>query len=175
MRSFVLSIFMVMFLTAPLSLRAEPGPVIGWLMNEPVSLLDIGLYRLEKDVQSLRQGIEAGVSNGARIVIGVHYSWDKNRIYVLFAHIEELKRDDCEYIIGITRLLARVNPTNGTPLVGDSSNFSSFFSHFGYSKKSQPKEYRKKLDHIFEIVVNAKNIKCMAPLLGSGFSVEGNN
>lgn len=42
----------VLYLANGNSTRADPGPVVDWLMNEPASLFDIGLLRLSLDANS---------------------------------------------------------------------------------------------------------------------------
>jgi hypothetical protein len=46
------AIIMAFFLFAPLVAFAEPSPTVKKLMNQPVSMFDFALYRLEQDIQS---------------------------------------------------------------------------------------------------------------------------
>lgn len=59
----------------PLCARAEPTPLVNKLMNEPVSLFTLGLYRLGLD--AAEQAPKAGFSLGA-----VDYDWDSNEIRI---------------------------------------------------------------------------------------------
>ena len=77
MRASVISIVSLLVIATNLGgpLRAEPGPVGKWLMDEPTSLWELGMFRLEEYVRGWK-GAHPLASYSSR----VRYDWDQNRI-----------------------------------------------------------------------------------------------
>ena len=49
-------------------------------MNEPVSLLDFGIYKLEKDIKEYQKDLE--INYTAPFDASVDYNWDENTIVI---------------------------------------------------------------------------------------------
>ena len=64
-KSFGLLIFILSMTASPV--RAEPSPAVQWLMNEPASLFDIGMIRLEKKIKEYNQLVSEKA--GGRVAI----------------------------------------------------------------------------------------------------------
>ena len=74
-------------LAAVTSARAEPGPVGRWLMNEPASLFDLGMIRLNMEAKTWERphdtfNIEMKEAYGGIPLYFAKYDWDENRIAV---------------------------------------------------------------------------------------------
>ena len=76
MRASVISIVSLLVIATNLGgpLRAEPGPVGKWLMDEPTSLWDLGMLRLEKIVDDWK-----GLKDSEK---DTYYDWNQNRIII---------------------------------------------------------------------------------------------
>lgn len=103
-RKQVLAAAMISCLAASQS-HAEPGPTTNRLMNEPISLWDWGMFRIEQMRES-----------ATKVIKGVHkldfiadssYSWDNNEITISFFHVNfndsdtppiEAKEEKCREI-----------------------------------------------------------------------------
>ena len=60
-------------------LAAEPGKVVNWLMNEPLTLWDMGMIRIEQAAEKASAQMNLEYED-----VAVHYLWDKNEIIVSF-------------------------------------------------------------------------------------------
>jgi hypothetical protein len=143
--------------------KADPGPVVQWLMNEPASLFDLGMYRLEKDTERKKIPIFGTSSD---IMHYASYDWNKNRIKVGYV----------AYVIPFTKILCKkylnsARSTLGFVLGGEAvagaSISAKFFQHNGYHKKSQPNKHMNKLDQIITVTVALKGGSCEGPMVST--------
>jgi hypothetical protein len=138
--------------------RAEPGPVGRWLMAEPASMWELGMFRLQT---LLLVGLPADHPL-ARLWRNAHYSWDENRIYVSVASDERYGAARCSHFMGELRSLADVE--DGKPLNSESSLFANQFAR-GYSRPDEPEDYTKRLDDIMMLRVDMDQGSCRGRLL----------
>ncbi len=145
------------------SLRAEPGPVGKWLMNEPASLWDVGMYRLEEYVHGWK-----GAHPLASYISRIRYDWDQNRIIIdIFVRKEDFEKEKCASIIKEVRDSGGVGE-DGKPFTPCGySYYSHLFSHLGFKNKDQPENYRQRLDKIFRIKVQFAIGSCEGKLLSN--------
>ena len=168
-------------LTGATSIRAESGPVGRYLMNEPISLFELGMLKLETSaLRWVTQGEldEMEAEYEARgVFFSVRYDWDENRIYVQ-GHIIEFEGDTatqkllCNKLIKLISDMAGVDPKTGevfSELTGGYSLFAGEFAHMGYSTQTEPEDYRTRLDKIFVIkgFVGRKPMRCIRALLSN--------
>lgn len=152
--------------------RAEPSPAVRYLIDTPVSMLDFGIYRIEKHLE------ESLKSSGYRGVVTVSYSLARNRITISllplvhvqgdpgpqpykFVDLVELKNEDeakvqCKRFVGVIReRLGSFTSTGKSLITGDhNSVLKVFFSHEGYKDPSQSKNLFEEVDNITEISVS---------------------
>ena len=111
-------------LTYATSARAEPGPVEQWLMNEPASLFDLGMLRVELQLDELKDYDELKDRLGALLFYS-SYNWDKNRIYLsgaIFGASPEIDgKHFCKLIISNVRKIGGIKNDGST--YGDHSIF----------------------------------------------------
>jgi hypothetical protein len=143
---------------APARPRAEPGPVIRWLMAEPASLWELGMFRL----QSLLLAEFRGDHPLARVWRDARYDWAENRIHVSIATDERYEEARCARLVGELRSLANVK--DGKPLNGESSLFANQFAR-GFSTPDEPDDYTKRLDGIMVLRVGMDGGSCRGRLL----------
>ena len=92
MRASVISILSLLVLMTinGRQLRAEPGPVGTWLMNEPASLWDLGMLRLEEYISEMKE-----THLQVNYTEDINYDWDENRIMIQFyAKKEEFEKEN---------------------------------------------------------------------------------
>jgi hypothetical protein len=179
-RSLIVTAFIVFFINVSMA-EAEPNPNIKYLMNDSVSMLDWGLYRIEKDVEAtLEDPAGYGLNTDTIIDSSPVYDWDKNRI-IVGVHVSkaislEQAKSWCRKIVRMVRTTLNVSPDTGEPFPSLDQNggaLYSFFSHAGYTKKSEPKGLSKELDNItwinikVEVAGMKEPLNCEAALLGT--------
>lgn len=114
--------FIVITLLLKLVLFAEPTSPLKFLMNEPVSMLDMGLYRIEKKIDSNPLGY---LSNS---IVSSKYDYNNNRIIItLEANINSSTRNNCDGVLYILASKVRNSIIDGV------------FEHNGYQKNIEPK------------------------------------
>jgi hypothetical protein len=160
--------------------RAEPGPVVNWLMNEPASLFDIGMLQLTTTVWgwSDRKEIkQMSAQLGGTIWFAPMYQFDENRIYVAASVSDAVGIDGaqrkaiCKNLIEFMSRMALVDSVTGKPMMGfEHSGFSSEFAHLAYRSTSEPENYRVRLDRIFvlkAIINESPQTTCRRDLLSN--------
>ena len=165
-RKLVASVAVCACLIYPNGLRAEPGPIVSWLMGEPASLFDIGMLRLEMELSTWG---ENDVANAEGIYgLSGHYSakydWAQNRIIIDGLFLPDLKpqvplntqtvRPICKRILTTLALHVNVDPEGALFPNNEGSALAVLFAHNGYRTRNQPPGYLRRLDKIF--VLQAK-------------------
>lgn len=144
--------------------RAEPGPIVNWLMDEPSSLFDMGMWRLDR--QALISMKTVGVGLVGNRGFSTEYDWDSNRIRLnYFAINHPFNKTECKKTIMQARRVVGL-VTDGVAALGH-SYVANLFSHLGYSSNSAPKDYFQKLDNIIEITVTLDGGSCEGPLVST--------
>lgn len=164
MRASVVSILSLLVLTTINSgpLRAEPGPVGRWLMDEPASLWDLGMARLKEHIFGWK-----GAHPLASYTKGVNYDWDQNRITISISkNKEKFEKEKCAFILNRVRTSGGIKDGKPDTLLGH-SYFSNLFSHIGYTHEKTPENYLQRLDKIFRVKVFLKNGSCEGKLISN--------
>lgn len=165
---------------------SEPTPTLQYLINEPVSMLDWGLFQLNNKLNEISVGYDDG-KKFKTITLNtiVLYNFEKNTI-IINSHPKELY-----YVIDgkkNAKQLCKDIATNirATLVISPNPPFESFFSillidtlfsHRGYTKSDRPKDTAIELMDIMEIYTSlsyrekddnmqekAPQIKCKSPL-----------
>jgi hypothetical protein len=169
---------------------SEPTSSVKYLMNQPVSMFDWGIDRMEKHLYAVGTKGMLTFPDTSNLDVryffapSISYDWDSNRIDVLLVcsdfdrkmDIEKAKRL-CRTAIANTKTI--LGSMEGILLYGDSVS-GRWFSHKGYTKTSEPKNLYKEIDNIIliradillkEITISkdksATSLKCESPLLSS--------
>ena len=170
--------------------RAEPGPIGRWLMDEPASLFDLGMLRLEMDAWRWERphytyNVQMKAAYGTYPTYTVGYDWDENRIVVRGWMLQNInERTDAES--ACKKILSHISDMAG--VVSDTgklrhpgmtaSRFADYFSHIGYLEAGEPEDYRSRLDQIFVIkgsVVHSEDgqyVACSRRLLSTKVNFE---
>jgi hypothetical protein len=155
------------------SVQSGPDATTNWLISDPVSALDFGIYRLE---QHLSQGW---------FPIGgiVYFDWEANRLVISKfggSGTATAVEAGCASWIQSVRNSAGLRADNGLPY-GSASSFAQFFSHNGFERTNAPKNLYSDIDSL--LTLNCASwfndgggktgvVTITTPLLGTGYSVK---
>ena len=138
-------IFSLPLLCLCLASRAEPSRVARWLMDEPMSLFDWGLYKTDKRMADLKQA--KGAYSTEFFFGSADYDWDANRVRLRVSFIG--KGTEAECVENIKR--AKGAFLNYTWIEREQTKvarevFAGLFSHEGgYKSKNQPSDIGEQL------------------------------
>ena len=157
---------MACWLSMPL--KAEPGPIGTWLMNEPVTLWDRGMDALLEAARNTYElkHLPHTISPLARVRIAYpHYRWDDNEINVHFRVEQVLKAEvthDVCNAIRRTLIGTMLWGVNGGQMIDATTTgidesvdilVSGWFSHRGFVKVERDDDLGKKLARIIFVEV----------------------
>jgi len=172
---FTIYVVSILILATSQIVLAEPTPTIQYLMDEPVSMLDWGIYQMDKwlKTRSFVGSIEPKPD------LQTTYDWDDNKIVIrvkpaLLMHGFGSEKDAqkwCEDVVENVRLFFDINLQTGKRFNPPVPNpLYQFFIHVGYKHSTKPKDLAKELDKLVEIRLwvssKKRSMQCMAPLLG---------
>ena len=191
----LLALALCALLTSPA--KADPGPVVNWLVNEPASVFDIGMMQLRSHLKEMESEWRLNPRKSAYGPIQFHafYDLEINRIGIQGwldfreGELDLLERSVvesvCDDFFRSIRISAGVSEHTGdiAPGISGGSFFSDFFNHVGYINKSAPENYQRRLDRIFTITLKYPTLRfygtdrgprytCSGPLLDTGFSMK---
>lgn len=143
--------------------KADPGPVVNWLMDEPASLLDIGLLRLRLLAEEKKETV-VGAMNG-KSTSGAYYDWSRNRIQAWYSTKEHpFNKALCKSALNLARgHLGTV--VKGKTWQPDGSEVARLFSHTNYASEAAPKDHMNRLDKIIEIRIVMGKGECQGSLV----------
>ena len=143
--------------------RADPGPVVSWLINEPASLLDLGLLRLNLYLE--KEGVFVQDPEGVTTSAYVDYFLEANRIKIIVNYFEQsIKktvelREICKRVITRLRRFGYIDPDSGNYGGQNThSKYAEYFSHICYEIKDAPENYRSRLDKLIVLHVNVNSL-----------------
>lgn len=147
---------------------AGPDKTIQWLMDEPLSLLDYGIYKIEQGLQERFRGED--ISSSA------YYDWDSNEIRALL--FVEVKYKDVsalkeECAIALDRMRVDAGNFDGELMSGEYSDWADYFQHNGFTRNNAPKQVLKEIDKkiMLKVVMtrhrSKTGISCQGPLLST--------
>ena len=118
---------------------AAPGPITGRLMNEPLSMLDYGLWRTELELKRFFNNID-------NIFVGATYNWNKDQILIqviLYETPETLKDltpdKQCRHVIKSIRDFYGIDTSTGRPAASmENTLLGKSFVHNGFAGSDIP-------------------------------------
>ncbi len=145
----------LVLLTTPI--LAEPSPSISYLMNEPVSMLDWGIYRLQSLIEY--QGvIEAPVETFQKQICLVLYDWDTNRLrlsFMIYPRFRSLQKTPAKQVC--SSIVMRIRQIFGCAPGWESTRritgIGTHFHHRFYEKKDYPETLDRDIEAITYIDV----------------------
>ena len=175
------ALILALFATAAV---AEPGPVVKYLMEEPVSMWDWGMYRME---ESLEEDVDRrwGDVEDWMVIVSVNYTWKTNVLLVE----EYLRKDNpsgdptlkklrelCRNEIGQLRSNLGFANIFGQLLDGpiwEHGSYGRYFQHTDFQSANEPTNLRQELVAITRLNVRAsmgdEKVECEATPRGDIF------
>lgn len=162
-------------------LQAEPNETSTFLINDPISVLDFGMYKLEKDINAYRNDLP--IKHQPPHSVFVDYDWDENKIFIVLSYGEPGNTPITEIKTEIKKILTVLKRNFGVNIKGEPfqkngfSTIAEYFSHRGYTKKNIPQNFKKDIDQmvVFKVVYYVQNysryFECRNMLVGN--SIEG--
>lgn len=179
------------FLASLTQVHAEPTPVVRYLMGEPVSAFDFGLYRLGEHL-SWEQARLKGFELPVQVRTVAFYMWDENRIHLLvsvFPQVRELTpaaaKSACREAGSVVRYASGIDPDTGEPYKSNPIfNVSRLFQSESHSKARAPENIPSELLAIMELRIEVfvspagdgvqrSVAECAARLLGKDVLFKG--
>ncbi len=180
-------ILFIIFLLLAVPIFAEPTLAIKALMDDSVSMLDWGIFKLENMLNS------SFLAEKFNISIKVYYVWNSNRLIIYadssLSQTDQKKMSEqegkewCKNVVKGIKFSVGIDPnTVGGRGFKGSSYLSVFFSHVGFSRTDTATEkIAEELDNITEIrvlllsdrlVEDVGILICVAPLRGTRIMFE---
>ena len=137
-----------------MSVHAEPGPTVRWLMNNPLTLFDHGMMTVEKKAEEAATNLAKSflLRGGQLAGTWTDYSWENNEISILLSVTdfpEEATHANCNEIRGFfIALMTGFLPKDAvsTEYIGDV--IGDWFSHRGFQRTNRDEELSEKLARI---------------------------
>ena len=137
--------------------QAEPNESANFLINDSVSLLDFGIYKLENEIKGFRNDLTIRFQPPHSSF--VDYDWDENKIVIVLSYgdpgnppIKEIK-SEIKVVVAALKKKFGVGPTGEPFQKGGFSSIGDYFSHRGYTKKNMPQNLRREIDNLVEIKI----------------------
>ncbi|WP_417272736.1 hypothetical protein [Celeribacter halophilus] len=147
-----------------------PDETTNFLIADTASMMDIGILRLNLELQSNSLGYAS-------------YKWDENRIKITAPYqnlngpydSEEAAEEACSKWVAELRQELWVDPETGKPFLGGTSIASDFFQHQGYHKTNTPETLYEDIDKLIIFECYARYSENVVTITGSlvakGYSV----
>ncbi|MCH8529599.1 MAG: hypothetical protein LAT80_14790 [Balneolaceae bacterium] len=134
---------------------SEPNSTTRYLINEPVSMMDWGIFKLNGFFQNGTDYKYYGADRGG---VNVSYRWNENEI--LIAHTMFLKNQAttdeanalCSSLLKDSQMRLGVNPSTGELRHGMGPE--RFFVHSGYASSLEPDDLNEQIASIMRIQVS---------------------
>lgn len=138
----------IAILLIPLLSAAEPGPVTQYLSNEPATLLDIAMMRLETLTTEFEKRVGLHWTDNEemkffRAEINSQYEPDKDKIYVSFLVMSSEPTDE-QMAEGCSNAMAQMN-------IWLLKSLHVLFEHTGDVDPSRPPDFYNGLKEMFEL------------------------
>ncbi len=151
--------------------HTEPTPAVRHLMNEPATLFDLGMLRLQQKFRKI------ALDDFDLVFAVVSYDWDTNRIKITaFASTEKIKtvegrKQGCRKVLKEIKQDLGIDLETGRPK-GPNSFVSNLFSHVDYSRRGWPSDLVDELDNMVELTARVfgqtgTGALCRSTLLGT--------
>lgn len=147
---------------------AGPDETTRQLMNDPVSMIDMGVLKGEMLLRAKGLGF-------------MSFDWESNRFHIFNFFFngdypdQRSAEAECASWVADIRSLANVSTETGKAIYAHSA-FAEFFSHEGFLRTGEPKTLYTDLDKLFVLKCSAyaagASAEVTAPLLGTSYSLE---
>ena len=144
----------------PTLAQAEPSPIVNWLMDEPETLWDRGMDRINQKTERAKGYVKSETSSAAGA--WAEYDWDDNEILIrliILDHQGEITHEECNRVRGLFLIGLGLKITQFITEEWVLSSISSMFSHVGFRKKGRDEDLGKKLSRIMFVNVRLHSLR----------------
>ena len=132
----------------PLLASAETGPATNYLMQEPATLLDIGMIRLDDLADEFENRVGLYWTDGEdfewfKAEVNTSYDSDDDKIYVVFS-VMSSEPNEAQMAEGCSNAMSQMN-------IWLLKNLPSMFQHVGSTDRPMPADFYPSLRDMFEI------------------------
>jgi len=157
---------------------AEPDAAARFLMNDSVSLLDFGIYRLENDIRANRDRLT--INHKPPDTVFVDYNWDENRIVIGLSYgvsgnpPQKEIRPEIKTVFETMRANFGIDPKGSTHRQAAASRLPEYFSHRAYVSKNRPPALENEIDRMtqLKVIYHVQNysryFECVSMLVDQG-------
>jgi hypothetical protein len=172
------AIFVACILCAS-TVQADPSPSVLYLMGEPVSLFEWGIFRLEARAERFAW---SGLDIKSQFA-HVEYDWPKNQLQIrltVYPRYQSLQRTTARQVCGslVQQAKSLLGVTPGFESMRDIAGIGTFFHHQHFDKADAPKTLDADLEAITTLEVDVwvskndqppfqKAVSCSSELLKS--------
>lgn len=173
-----LIVLLVVFMVIPTTGYGEPSPTVRYLMDEPVTMFDWGLYRLRRIIDQF-QFENLNLHN---IHSYITYDWDQNRLRIVFYVQTKETVDKASSKKICKNITAKISSTFGGEIrdkgLRRNISIATLFEHRAFENRDKPDNFMEEIEKITKIEVsvftrktinspaNIKILSCESPLIG---------
>lgn len=173
---------------------SEPSKTFSYLMNDPVTMLDFGMHKIEKELTDMHPinptDLVHSILNNGKIV-DVNYSWETNKLnlkYIFYLKKEALKKkaavDYCKLATNEIRGYFGANYEGEFAReLREIGSISKYFRHSGFSSKNTPDNFMDEIENSTIISISIRSnpqnktpfesqAECESPLLSNDTFVK---
>ena len=164
------SVIAFLILTNPKITNAEPSETIKYLMNEPATLFDLGLYRINQELSERPIPFTIDKAPPATRIYA-EYNWDLNRIEINIRYLYGTKKipnnikELALFHIDNLKVYLGIDTRTGRPF-GKQSRLKEYFIHLNFENKNRPKYLGEKLDQITTFIIEVISPEPKRELIG---------
>ena len=184
------AVILFVLLLYPNVTQAEPSKTVEYLMNEPVSMLDLGILRLDRKLGKSESNFNYADKSLKMILGFANYDYEKNRIILSFLHYlntDLFKTKGWTPQTVCKDQLSRVRNEFGfndddskrsySTTAKDALSIANSFTHIGYQKKNAQNNLQSEIENISYVEIDIKEdclmclsyrtlVKCEGSLYG---------
>lgn len=146
------------------SVKAEPGPVTRWLMDEPLTLWDWGMHQAKRESKQAAEYVWKDFGEKGFVLGGAYYDWDNNEITLWVVDLNyaaETNHENCNKVrrAFIAALIARNYSLKNADaaLSALRIKIDRWFSHFGYENNERDNKLVEKMSRIIFVETQLSN------------------
>lgn len=156
----IIVFFVIVFFISVPNVSSEPSKTINYLMNEPVSMLDLGLHKLRIEMEKIKDlpkedhkffindKVKQDIPKMKSRYSQVYYDWNQNNIILRIILMPKalnkinvnVKKNIC---IAYTKFIKETF----------NSGFKTFFMHDGYTNKKNIDDFAEIIDSLVVITI----------------------
>ena len=180
------AVILFVLLLYPSVTQAEPSKTLEYLMNEPASMLDIGIFKLNRELDNSDSEFNYADKSLKKIAAVASYDYEKNKLIIDFRYRLNLylfttkgwdAKDVCK------DQLSRVRRKFGFDYSGERNKDSeamlreflstaNYFIHSGYKRTNMPKNFGTEIENISYVRIDIWGGKPSARCEGGLYSKE---